>query len=155
MSWSLALQYGDLTVTQGGLGKTVGEAKLIQDLRCMFLTQQGSNPLHPAYGSLINGGIDSFGNWQRGVIGETDPTRIQFVFEQEVRRVCSVLQNEQLARAKADSIQYGKATLTPNEVLVSSSVEQFDIQGDTLSAVIRLETAANTSPILNLHLDLL
>lgn len=54
MSFDLKIVNGDL-VLQGGAFRTVVDSeKLMQDILKICLTQAGSNPLHPWYGSFIS-----------------------------------------------------------------------------------------------------
>ena len=69
MSYSLQLKAGDLSPSGGQIATVQGVQKTVQDLRVALLEPEGSDPLHPDFGSLLNGGIDSNGNTQPGVIG--------------------------------------------------------------------------------------
>lgn len=54
MSFDLAIQNGDLVITQGQLKTLVDSPKLIQDILKIALTTAGSNPIHPWYGSFVS-----------------------------------------------------------------------------------------------------
>ena len=54
MSFDLKITAGDLTLNNGDLQQITGRDKLIQDLLKICLTEAGSNPMQPWYGSLIS-----------------------------------------------------------------------------------------------------
>jgi phage baseplate assembly protein W len=54
MSFDLQILNGDLVITQGQLATVVDSAKLIQDILKICLTDVGSNPIHPSYGSFLS-----------------------------------------------------------------------------------------------------
>lgn len=54
MSFDLKISSGDLVLDNGDLKIIKDSEKLIQDLLKICLTEAGSNPLHPWYGSFIS-----------------------------------------------------------------------------------------------------
>lgn len=54
MSFDLKINNQDLVIKNGQLKQVTDSEKLIQDILKICLTAVGSNPLHPAYGSLIS-----------------------------------------------------------------------------------------------------
>lgn len=142
MTWSLQITNGDFTVDAAHLGTVTAQAKLLQDFRCAILENMGTDNLHPEYGSLIDGGINPEGQIVEGVIGRTDPHEVAMLIESEVSRIARYMQRAQLARAKADKMTYGRATLVPQEVLLSLNGINFFQQEDLLRVTIHL-TAAN------------
>lgn len=54
MSFDLKIVNGDLVVQNGQLKTVVDSEKLIQDILKICLTDVGSNPLNPAYGSFLS-----------------------------------------------------------------------------------------------------
>lgn len=54
MSFDLQVLNGDLVVSNGDLAVARGQQKLIQDVLKICLTEAGSNPLQPWYGSLVS-----------------------------------------------------------------------------------------------------
>lgn len=54
MSYDIKIKNGDLALENGDLKKVVDSEKLIQDILKLCLTTAGSNPLFPAYGSLLS-----------------------------------------------------------------------------------------------------
>lgn len=57
MSFDLKLENGDLLLEKGDLKTVADSDKLIQDVLKISLTDAGSNPLHPWYGSFISRNI--------------------------------------------------------------------------------------------------
>ena len=57
MSFDLKIVNGDLVIKQGELKKVQDSEKLIQDILKICLTDVGSNPLHPSYGSFLSRSI--------------------------------------------------------------------------------------------------
>jgi hypothetical protein len=53
MSFDLKVISGDLVLQNGDLQTVTNSEKLIQDILKICLTEAGSNPLHPWYGSFI------------------------------------------------------------------------------------------------------
>lgn len=142
MTWSLQISNGDFTVDAAHLGTVTAQNKLLQDFRCAILEQMGTDNLHPEYGSLIDGGINAEGKVVEGVIGRTDPHEVAMLIESEVSRIARYMQRTQLARAKSDKMTYGRATLVPQEVLLSLNGIDFLQREDLLRVTIHL-TAAN------------
>jgi hypothetical protein len=144
MSWSLRLQHGDLLLSGAGLATTTGASKLAQDLRCYILEEMGLDDMHPDYGSTLNGATLADGTNVPGVIGITDPQLAQTELEVEMRRIVNAYQANQLARAKADRLRFGKATLTRGEALLQlSGIDQQRV-ADTLYVTLKLVTVAQT-----------
>jgi phage baseplate assembly protein W len=54
MSFSLKIINGDLVINNGKLRTVVDSEKLIQQILKICLTNVGSNPLHPSYGSFLS-----------------------------------------------------------------------------------------------------
>lgn len=142
MSWSLRINNGDFVVDSAHLGTVSAQQKLLQDFRCALLEQMGTDNLHPDFGSLIDGGITPDGHTVTGVIGETDPEEVTLVIETEVSRIARYMQRAQLARAKSDRLTYGRATMVPQEVLLSLNGINFLQYEDAIRVTINL-TAAN------------
>lgn len=66
MSFDLKIIDGDLVINQGDLQTVVDSEKLIQDILKICLTDAGSNPLHPSYGSFLS----------RSVVGNASSTSL-------------------------------------------------------------------------------
>jgi|ERR1035437_1105487 phage baseplate assembly protein W len=54
MSFDLKIQNGDFVINNAQLRTVSDSEKLIQDILKICLTTSGTNPFHPAYGSLIS-----------------------------------------------------------------------------------------------------
>lgn len=150
MTWSLKLQNGDLSIGAAQLGQIVGGQKVAQDLRCAILEEMGTDPDHPWFGSLVNGGIDENGVVQPGIIGTDDFNRAASMVEADIRRIVEQYQAQQLARSQSDRFLYGSATLTPNELLTGLTGLEFYAIQDTLLIRVTLQTADSNQFTLNI-----
>lgn len=153
MSWSLKTRNGDLVLGTGQYATTKGAEKLIQDLRLHLLDKMGSDSSHPAYGSLINGGKSPSGQETSGVIGKPNDAFTRLQIESEIRRIVNTYQRNQLARAKDDKKTYGKVTFDRDEVLLSLTNIQTEIQNDSLKITLHIQTASNPDLTLQLNLS--
>lgn len=152
MTWTLALQHGDLSLGPASLGTVTGSAKLLQDLRCFLLEQMGTDDLHPTFGSLIDGGVEN-GQYVPGVIGQTHGPFATAAVQSEIRRMVAGYQARQLARARSDQAIYGKATLSLGEVLVSLSRVEVEQLQTRMTVTLFLVTGAADALTLTLGLD--
>lgn len=66
MSFDLQITNGDLSITNGDFAQVTDLAKLEQDILKICLTDVGSNPMHPSYGSFLS----------RSVVGNPSSTSI-------------------------------------------------------------------------------
>lgn len=57
MSFDLKIKNGDLVINQGKLQTVVDSEKLIQEILKICLTDAGSNPFNPGYGSFLSRSI--------------------------------------------------------------------------------------------------
>lgn len=147
MSWSLRIHNGDLSLGTSGLNTVTGSEKLTQDLRCALLEPMGTDPLHPSYGSILDGGVDPQGNAHASIIGQTNDHETQTLVAAEVRRICRSYQGSQIARNQTDVAIYGKSTLTADEALLSVadvSVQQFMTQ---MMVTVHLQTGLGSLPV--------
>lgn len=145
MTWSLQITHGDFLVESAHLSTVTGQQKLVQDFRCAILEQMGIDNLHPDFGSLIDGGTTPEGVTSQGVIGTVDAQAAKLTIEAEINRIARYIQRAQLERAKSDKMTYGRATLVPQEVLLSLngiSIEQIE---DRLKVVVGLTSASNSN----------
>lgn len=140
MSWSLAVQNGDLSISGSQLATVSKDRKLIQDLRHHILEQMGFDKLHPGYGSLLDGGIDRDGVQHESLIAHESLQLGAILIESEIRRILADYQAQQLARARSDRYRYNKTTFTANEVL--ATIRNIDLQQveDTLHVLVYLTT---------------
>lgn len=147
MSWSLAITNGDLSIGSNGLNVVTGGAKLTQDLACDILEPMGNDPLHPTFGSVIDGGTDVNGNAIPGVIGAAnDPSAATFVGA-EIQRICRAYQASQIARNQADVATYGKSTLTADEALLSINSITITQAQVAMMVACNLQTGVGSLPL--------
>lgn len=153
MTWSLEVRNGDLTVGGAQLGTVTAENKLVQDLRHYLLERMGTDNLHPAYGSLLDGGVTPDGKTHDGVIGSSFFQEASLFVESEIRRICNAYQSRQIERAKEDRMRYNKTTFTAGELLIS--VDRIDLTQSetTLQARIVLTTGTNQRVALTVPLN--
>lgn len=143
MTWSLSLVNGDLSPAgPGGLGTVSGQQKLVQDLKDWLLEPRGTDPIHPDYGSTLDGGILPDGTYVDPVIGDLLTSESLLVIESEVRRVLAAYQQQQLDRITREAAQYGgKNTFAPGEILSSVSAVNVQQVADTVFVQIVIQTA--------------
>lgn len=140
MTWSLRVSKGDFVLDGGKLGTVTASNKLLQDFRHYLLERMGTDPLHPAYGSLIDGGVRPNGQVVESPIGRTDWKQIVLELETEIRRIAAEYQRMQVEHAKSDRLYYGKSTLTQGEILAAIPSITFEQNMDALNVNITLET---------------
>lgn len=153
MSWSLKLTNGDLDLRAASYGIVTGEAKLIQDLRCFILEKMGTDPLHPEFGSLIDGGRRPDGTVIDGVIGLVNNDLARLEVESDIRRIVREYQQRQLGRAREDKGRYGKTTFSRGEVLVALNSVDFEAVADTLNVTLVITTGNENELELALTFD--
>jgi hypothetical protein len=91
MSFDLKIINGDLVINQGQLQTVQDSEKLIQDILKICLTDVGSNPLHPSYGSFLS----------RSVVGNPAQTNVIVQIAQSQINTClTSLQQLQQAQLK-------------------------------------------------------
>ncbi len=127
MSYSLHIRDGDLNPAgPGGLAVVTSSQKLVQDLRHHLLEPRGHDPMHPSYGSTLDGGVNPDGSLPDETIGSLMSRERLAMIEAEIRRIIIFHQASQIQRAQADMMRYGgKHTLTTGEVI--SSINRIDI----------------------------
>lgn len=150
MTWSIQVANGDISYGSNGLNTVGGGAKLVQDLGCCILEPMGTDPLHPSFGSIIDGGVDANGTPQQGVIGGPNNNITASFVSAEIQRICQNYQIQQVARNNADLATYGKSTLTADECLLS--VESVDIQlvQDAMLVSAALSTGGGSTSLVTL-----
>lgn len=153
MTWSLAIANGDLVLSNSDYSVVTGEQKLIQDLTCYLLENMGTDPNHPDYGSLLDGGMDGSGTIYQSMLGLPNGNVIsEALIQGELQRVLLAYQNMQIQRAKSDKLQYGKTTFTLGEVLLSVDSVTFTPISDTLIVSIGITTGNGSSVALSVPL---
>jgi hypothetical protein len=151
MSWSLKVSQGDLVLGGSSYAPVVGEAKLLQDLRHFILEHMGTDPSHPEYGSIIDGGTQN-GQPVQSVIGTSNWQAARLSITSELRRICKEYQRTQINRAAADKKTYGKATLQASEILLEVGDISFEQNTDTMSVSIPITSGRNNQQLLQLVL---
>ena len=151
MSWSIRIERGDISVSPASFATVTGGPKLVQDLRCWILEHMGNDDMHPALGSVIDGGTTPDGTEIAGVIGTDDWREASAFVEAEIRRICREYQKLQLARAKQDKLTLGRATLIPSEILREVADIQFSQVGDNLNVYVQIATGTNQTFDLELN----
>jgi hypothetical protein len=140
MSWSLQVQNGDLAFGSGQMATVTGGQKLVQDLACDILEPMGTDPMHPSFGSTIDGGTQPDGTVSQGMIGTpNDALAASFIYA-EIQRICLDYQQRQSARNATDVATYGKSTLTADEALLSVTNVKVNQVADKLLVSATLKT---------------
>ena len=92
MSFDLKITNGDLVLENGDFKIVQDSEKLIQDILKMALTEAGSNPLYPWYGSFIS----------RSIIGSSLDVGITFqIAQSQLQNSIENLKNLQVAQLKS------------------------------------------------------
>ena len=94
MSFDLKVINGDLVINQAALQQVQDSEKLIQDILKILLTDVGSNPLHPSYGSFLS----------RSVVG--NPMQTNVIVQVAQSQINTCLTNlQQLQQLQLKSFQ--------------------------------------------------
>lgn len=143
MTWSLNISGGDLSLGgPGGLSTVTSTDKLIQDLKCWLLEAIGTDPMHPDYGSTLDGGQLPGGVFQDGMIGGSIDAGTMLQVEAEVRRVMTAYQQQQTTRITMEQNLYqGKNTYTWGEILYSVNSVSTTSSLDTIIVNCQVTTA--------------
>lgn len=92
MSFDLKIINGDLVMKNGDLRKVEDSEKLIQDILKILLTEVGSNPNHPYYGSSIS----------KSLIGSAlDKNLLTQISESQIKNCLDVLKKLQEDQVKS------------------------------------------------------
>jgi len=121
-----------------------GTNKLIQDLKNWMLEPKGTDPFHPSYGSILDGGVQEDGSYSASTIGNMLTSEDLMMIEGEIRRILRAYQRQQLDRLSRESVSYGrgKNTLSIGEILLSvNNVNVWQI-GDTAIVEIHITTGS-------------
>jgi len=111
MSFDLKIQNGDLSLNSSGLIEpVVGNAKLRQDILKILVTDSGSNPFHPSYGSYL-------GKLKIG--GIADDRIINLDIEKSVRNAVNYLMQLQRSQSQRQSLSAGEVVAELLNVEVS------------------------------------
>lgn len=147
MTYSLNIRGGDLSLGgPGGLSTVTSTDKLIQDLKCWLLERIGTDPLHPDYGSTLDGGGVPGGPQMNGLLGNAIDQVTILQVEAEVRRILDLYRQQQINRIQIEQTLYnGKNTYTFGEILFavdSVNATQFK---DTIIVNVAIRTANGQS----------
>lgn len=129
MSYSLALENGDLHATGSRLDIVQGSAKLSQDVDLWLREDYGINRFHPQFGSILD-------NFIGGVVSPNTNVEVQ----SEVLRVLQNYQNIQLSRFQANPQKF-----SPDELLNDVSGVNTQIAYDKVVVTVNFTTAAGTA----------
>lgn len=143
MTYSLQVSNGDLVAQTGQLSTVTGSQKLLQDLALWVLTRMGSDQYNTGYGSLVDGGITPTGNIVPSPIGGSTWSVTQNAIQQDLTRIVSAYQAAQNARMQADLAQFGKSTLTNDEICTGISDIDFSVNIDVLTVNVAVTNASN------------
>ncbi len=111
MSFDLKIINGDLLINNGSLTTCINSDKLIQDILKMVLTEAGSNPMHPWYGSFVSRTIIGNPNYNNVLIQiaksqlTTALNKLKQLQDLQVKSFQRVTADEQLASIGDISIQ--------------------------------------------------
>lgn len=126
MSYSLAVQGGDLVQQGSQLGLTFGVDKLRQDIQLWLMEQYGGDRFHVNMGSILQ---DFIG----GIANESARVEVQG----EVLRILQNYQALQLRKFKNDP-----QSLSVSELLVSIDAINTSISYDSVNVVIKLRNGS-------------
>lgn len=121
MSWSLEIAGGDLNLlsSSSGMGIVTGKSKTFQDLKHALLEAMGTDPMHPEYGSLLDGGRLPDGTIVQSFVGSESLSTSRV--EEEVLRVVKAFIKNQQDRINLDISSLGKTTISDAEIIDSVS----------------------------------
>ena len=145
MSWSLRIHNGDLDFNGSSFAIVTGPNKLVQDLKCWILEPRGDDPMHPDYGSLLDGGMLLDRTMINSMLGQPISSIALVTIEAELRRILAGYQAQQQDRISRDSVRYGKNTMSPGEILLSIEKIELSPVADTVFASIFIKTASGDS----------
>lgn len=143
MTWSFHTKNGDLNLggAGGGFAIVTGQQKLVQDLKNWLLEPRGTDPIHPDYGALLDGGLLPDGTEADSIIGNELNAETLILIESEVRRVLGAYQQQQLDRLTAESALYGgKNTFSAGEILVAVQNVALQQASDTVLVTVTIQT---------------
>lgn len=147
MTWSFQIKNGDLNFAgPGGFATVTGQQKLIQDLKNWLLEPRGTDPFHPDYGSVLDGGTMPDGTTVDPAIGGLITSESLVTIESEVRRILNSYQQQQLDRLTREAPLYGgKNTFSTGEILASVDDVQVIQAGDVVVVTCSITTGDGDS----------
>lgn len=143
MSWSFQIHNGDLNIGgPGGFSTVSSTAKLVQDLKHWMLEPRGTDPFHPDYGSLIDGGTVNSSFDSPSLLGGLMRDEDLMYIEAEIRRILNSYRIMQAERISDDRMKYGgKNTFSQGEILLTINSVEAVPMGDTVVVFIKITTA--------------
>jgi hypothetical protein len=139
MTWSLQLKGGDLIKGRGNsLATITGSDKVQQDLTHWILTELGTDPFNPGYGSVIDYDADTIVSTQvEGEVIYVPDSKLDLVVG-EIDRIVERYQARQLSRIEQETVLYnGRHTFSSGEIIQDYQIEYEQVL-DTLYIDIRL-----------------
>jgi phage baseplate assembly protein W len=125
MSFSLALEDGDLVRKGASFGIVYGVEKLTQDLRLWLTESYGGDMMHPELGSMLD-------SWIGGIISPSTKSEVQ-------AEVLRVLQNYQAVQLRG--IRTVPQKYSMSEILYSVNDVKVVLNYDTVAVTISVSTA--------------
>lgn len=142
MSNNFKIERGDLVIGTGRMYERVsGLTKLQQDLELWLLERIGTDPSTPTYGSALDGGIIN-GEPFPSYIGQISTQARVREIEAEVRRVLELYQETQINKMQLEMAQFGKHTLSSDEILATIDNIQSAAQNDLIIIKVNISTAS-------------
>lgn len=143
MTWSFHTRNGDLNLggSGGGFATVTGQQKLVQDLKNWLLEPRGTDPLHPDFGAVLDGGLLPDGSFADSIIGNELTSEALLLIESEVRRVLAAYQQQQLDRLTRETTLYGgKNTFAMGEILTAVQSVRLQQASDTVLVTVTIQT---------------
>lgn len=139
MTWSLKIKGGDLVKGKGNSLSTITSSdKVQQDLNHWILSELGSDPFNPGYGSVIDYESDSIVPFSAsGEAIYVHDSKIDLVVS-EIDRIIERYQARQLSRMEQESVLYnGRHTFNSGEIITDYEISYEQVL-DTLYIDITL-----------------
>lgn len=141
MSWSFDISGGDLNLIspKSGMSTVTGARKAFQDIRAELLESMGNDPMHPEYGSVLDGGVMPDGRLVESEFGNIIDSGTIYRVELELRRIIEEYAKRQKQKLLSERQRSGgKHTFAANELV--ASIDSIDTKqiNDTLLVRIRL-----------------
>jgi hypothetical protein len=147
MSWSLRIAHGDLGFNGHQMTTVEGGEKIVQDLGSCVLEPMGTDDMHPSFGSLIAGGIQSDGTYNEGIIGQPNDAYAASFVDAEIQRIITQYQAQQADRHGRDIATYGRSTLTASEVVLTVQQIAATAAQNQLLVTANLQTGTGDLPL--------
>lgn len=148
MSWSFQIVGGDLypLSTASGLGIVTGKDKTFQDLKLWILESMGTDPMHPEYGSLLDGGRLPNGTIVDSFVGSESLSAHRV--EEEIYRIVSSFMTRQKKRIDKDIASFGRTTISNSEII--DRISEVRTQLFDTKLIVRVSLAMRDNTILSI-----